>query len=482
MRVRVKPRTVVIYVVLIVVVVTTGAFAYGAVFPKTDTPQTNSRTVSASMGTVSATVTATGNLAPATSTIVSFGSAGTITEIDVKAGDHVDAGQVIAKVDPGDAQNAVTVAQLNYSSAVEKYNDTQTNATSTTTTRPATTSGQQSSAAQSASAPSAAATQASLYSAQAAMVQAQQSLTDAQTALADTTLKAPVAGTVSVVNNVVGDKVAASGSASSTSSAGSTGSSSGSGSGAAAGTGAATAGGSGGGTGTGGTGSAASSAASSSSSAGVLTIVDPTAYQVKVAFPETDAVKVKVDDTAAISVSALAGTNLTGKVTSVDQNATVTSNVVTYAAIVSVDNPPDTVKSGMSVSVTVTTDSKTNVVVVPTAAIETQANQSSVTKLVNGQPVRTPVTLGLQGDSTTEITSGLAAGDQVTIATGSIAATTGAGAGAGAGTGTRTGAGAGAGGVGGFGGGAGGGGFGGAGGAGGFGGGGAGGGAARGGG
>jgi macrolide-specific efflux system membrane fusion protein len=111
----------------------------------------------------------------------------------------------------------------------------------------------------------------------------------------------------------------------------------------------------------------------------------------------------------------------------------------------------------MSVSVTVTTDTKSNVVVVPTAAVDTQGNQTSVTKLVNGQPVRTPVTVGLQGDSTTEITSGLSAGDQVTIATGSISATTGAaGAATGAGAGGRTGAG-----LGGAGGGFGGGGFGG---------------------
>jgi macrolide-specific efflux system membrane fusion protein len=183
--------------------------------------------------------------------------------------------------------------------------------------------------------------------------------------------------------------------------------------------------------------------------------VDPNAYQVNVAFPEADAVKVKPDQSASITVDALPGTTLTGKVLTVASSATVTSNVVTYAATISVDNPPPTVRAGMTVSVTVTVQTKANVVVVQTAAIETQGAQSFVNKVQNGQTVRTPVTVGLQGDSTTEITSGLAAGDQVAISTGSITTNTAPG--------NRTGAGAGGAGIpgagGGFGGGGGGGGF-----------------------
>ena len=109
-------------------------------------------------------------------------------------------------------------------------------------------------------------------------------------------------------------------------------------------------------------------------------------------------------------------------------------------------NPPATLKSGMTVSVTVTTQTKDNVVLVATAAVTTQGQASTVMKVVNGTPTRTPVTIGLQGDSTTEITAGLAQGDQVVISTGSLGTTS-------AGSGTRSGAGTGgAGGIGGLGG------------------------------
>src|SRR5262249_22459361 len=154
----------------------------------------------------SQTVSATGNLAPANTVAVSFGTSGTIAEIDINEGDHVDAGQVLGKLDTADAQSALTVAQLNYQSALEKYNSAQSAGTSTTTTRTASTSG---SAAQTQS-PSGQTDSSSIYSAQASLLQAQSSMESAQKALDATTLKAPSAGTISVISNVVGDKVSGS--------------------------------------------------------------------------------------------------------------------------------------------------------------------------------------------------------------------------------------------------------------------------------
>jgi macrolide-specific efflux system membrane fusion protein len=161
---------------------------------------------------------------------------------------------------------------------------------------------------------------------------------------------------------------------------------------------------------------------------------DPTAYQVDVSIPEADAVNVKVGQLASVTVDALTGTTLDGAVTSIASTSTVTSNVVTYAAVIGVAQPPATVKAGMSASVTITTVSKNNVLVVPTAAITTQGGTTYVQKLVNGQPVQTEVSVGIQGDSESEITSGLAAGDQVTITITTVTAASGAGGATGTGT------------------------------------------------
>jgi multidrug efflux pump subunit AcrA (membrane-fusion protein) len=171
----------------------------------------------------------------------------------------------------------------------------------------------------------------------------------------------------------------------------------------------------------------------------LLTLADMSSVQVKVGFAEIDAVNVKPGQPATVTVSALPGTQLTGTVVEVDPAASVVNNVVTYNALVSVASPPPTLKAGMTASVSVQVASRPNVLEVPTAAIQTQGGASFVNVDVAGKPVQTNVTTGLQGDNTTEIVSGLTAGQQLLVTTGAV--TTAAGNRTGTGTGTVGGAG-----------------------------------------
>jgi len=63
--------------------------------------------------TVTASVIGTGNLVPMQQANVSFKVGGALTEIDVRVGDHVTAGQVLAKIDPTQEENALASAQAN---------------------------------------------------------------------------------------------------------------------------------------------------------------------------------------------------------------------------------------------------------------------------------------------------------------------------------------------------------------------------------
>ena len=63
--------------------------------------------------TVTASVTGTGNLVPMTQSNVSFKESGILTEVDVHVGDHVTAGQVLAKIDPTVEQQALAAAEAN---------------------------------------------------------------------------------------------------------------------------------------------------------------------------------------------------------------------------------------------------------------------------------------------------------------------------------------------------------------------------------
>ena len=76
--------------------------------------------------TVTASVTGTGNLVPMQQANVSFKVSGTLTEIDVRVGDHVTAGQLLARIDPTPQQNALASAQANLAIAQANLQSAQT--------------------------------------------------------------------------------------------------------------------------------------------------------------------------------------------------------------------------------------------------------------------------------------------------------------------------------------------------------------------
>src|SRR4051812_20773409 len=57
------------------------------------------RTVAVTRGVIQTTVSGAGNLAPANQLELNFGTGGDVTKIDVKEGEHVSKGQLLARID-----------------------------------------------------------------------------------------------------------------------------------------------------------------------------------------------------------------------------------------------------------------------------------------------------------------------------------------------------------------------------------------------
>ncbi|MEV4507667.1 efflux RND transporter periplasmic adaptor subunit [Dactylosporangium sp. NPDC049525] len=167
--------------------------------------QTNTRTraVAVTQGTVSQTVSASGSVASSATANANFTTSGTVTEVDVKVGDVVTKGQVLAKVDPTAAQASLNTAKANLTAAKASLTRSENNS----------------------------ADDATIASAEAQVATAQASVTAAQTTVNGTVLTAPIAGTVTAVNGAVGSSSAGSSSSGngSTGATGSTGSSTSSG-------------------------------------------------------------------------------------------------------------------------------------------------------------------------------------------------------------------------------------------------------------
>src|SRR3989441_1230155 len=84
------------------------------------------RTSSADRGTVTSVVSGTGSLVPAGRMNVNFKVAGTLSEVDIRVGDTVKTGQVLARLDPTTQQAALSQAQASLASAQANLKATQT--------------------------------------------------------------------------------------------------------------------------------------------------------------------------------------------------------------------------------------------------------------------------------------------------------------------------------------------------------------------
>ncbi|MEI6288395.1 MAG: efflux RND transporter periplasmic adaptor subunit [bacterium] len=153
---------------------------------------------------------------------------------------------------------------------------------------------------------------------------------------------------------------------------------------------------------------------------------------------EIDAAKVKVGQKASLSFSAITDLEITGKVVQMDTIGTTAQGVVSYGAKIALDTQDERIKPGMSVSVSIITDSRINVLVVPSSAVKTSNGASYVQMLDNpvsadqatqgvvyaGTPKRQTVVIGLSDDTYTEIISGLNEGDQIITKTTTATKTT----------------------------------------------------------
>ncbi|KLU65852.1 macrolide export protein MacA [Desulfosporosinus acididurans] len=178
-------------VLIVAVALVGGNILYNTQNAKADTPSYITGTVR--MGTVEKSVSASGTIQPLNQYDLSSGSGGKITEIDVKVGDSVKAGQQLAKLDPSQAQEQLDTAQANLIQAQAKVDQAGSNS-------------------------------ANLEAAQLQLSSAQIAYDSAETALADTIIKAPAAGIITAVNGQVGSGSSSGTSSSSQSSSNSTGS------------------------------------------------------------------------------------------------------------------------------------------------------------------------------------------------------------------------------------------------------------------
>ena len=156
---------------------------------------------------------------------------------------------------------------------------------------------------------------------------------------------------------------------------------------------------------------------------------DLTKMQVDTNVSETDIGTVKLGDKATFTVEAYPKITFVGRVTQVRKAPITVQNVVTYDAVIGVDNPRLLLLPGMTANAKVITEERDGVLRVPQQALrfephglpaaggtsERHAQRAArVWVLEDGKPKAVPVTVGLEDGTWAEVTGGkLAEGDAV---------------------------------------------------------------------
>jgi HlyD family secretion protein len=145
---------------------------------------------------------------------------------------------------------------------------------------------------------------------------------------------------------------------------------------------------------------------------------DLTKMQVDTNVSESDIGAVKLGDRATFTVEAYPRKTFEGRVTQVRKAPITVQNVVTYDAVISVENPDLLLLPGMTANAKIVTDERKDVLRVPEQALRFEPGGLAAAKgkgarrgsqvwvLKDGGPVAVPVTVGLEDGTWAQITGG----------------------------------------------------------------------------
>lgn len=149
----------------------------------------------------------------------------------------------------------------------------------------------------------------------------------------------------------------------------------------------------------------------------VISLSSASKYEMESFISETDIAKVKVAQSAKVTLDAYGKSVIfDATVTEVDPAETVLDGVSTYKAKLQFAVDDERIKSGMTANITIQTDSRTAVIVIPQQAIFLKDGEKNVKVIVaSGQEDRIVKTGSINNKGDIEVISGISAGERVIV-------------------------------------------------------------------
>lgn len=150
----------------------------------------------------------------------------------------------------------------------------------------------------------------------------------------------------------------------------------------------------------------------------MIVLIDPSGFHVEVSVDEIDVGQVELEQEARITLDAYPDEDLQGRVEYISPVATEDLGTVSYLVRVCFDPTQVPLRSGMTANITIVTERRENVLLMPSRAIsaDRETGLFYVERLKDdGEIERVEVEIGIQDATYTEVLRGLEEGDRLVI-------------------------------------------------------------------
>jgi len=147
----------------------------------------------------------------------------------------------------------------------------------------------------------------------------------------------------------------------------------------------------------------------------VISFLSEAPFQIEVDIYEEDIVKVKIGDPVDIDLVSFPDQALEGKVTLIDPAEKIVEGVVYYKVTIDFLEAVKGIKPGMTADITIITNKKENVLVIPKGTVKKINGKNIVQVFKDGEIEEREIEIGLEGDDFIEVISGLEEGEEVFV-------------------------------------------------------------------
>ncbi len=150
----------------------------------------------------------------------------------------------------------------------------------------------------------------------------------------------------------------------------------------------------------------------------IVSVISIGEFELEANIPEADIAKVKIGDSAKITLDAFGGDSVfNAKVSKIDPAEIIIEGVATYKTTFSLSDKYEGIKSGMTANIDIETGRKENILVIPQRAVISKDGEK-LARILNSDGTISEISVktGLRGiDGNVEIIEGLKEGDRVVV-------------------------------------------------------------------